>query len=127
MVVVEDVFWYLFYEFLFGLVVDDQKFMIWDICLNNIFKLSYLVDVYIVEVNCFFFNFYSEFIFVIGLVDKIVVLWDLRNLKFKLYFFELYKDEIFQVQWLFYNEIILVFSGIDCRLNVWDLSKIGEE
>lgn len=127
LVVVEDVVWYLLYELLFGFVVDDQKFMIWDIRFNIIFKLSYLVDVYIVEVNCFLFNFYSEFILVIGFVDKIVVLWDLCNLKLKFYIFEFYKDEIFQVYWFLYNEIILVLSGIDCCLNVWDLSKIGEE
>lgn len=55
----------------------------WDIRLNNIIKVSYIVDVYIVEVNCLFFNFYSEFILVIGLVDKVGYLY--RNFWLNLY------------------------------------------
>jgi WD40 repeat protein len=45
------------------------------------------------------------------LTRLILALWNLRNLKLKLYSFESHKDEIFQVQWSPHNEIILAFSG----------------
>ncbi|XP_044767701.1 histone-binding protein RBBP4-like [Neomonachus schauinslandi] len=126
--VVEDVSWHLLHESLFGSVADDQKLMIWDTHSNNSSKPSHSVDAYTAEVNSLSFNPYSEFILATGSADKIVALWDLRNLKLKLHSFESHKDEIlFQVQWLPHNETILVSSGTDRRLNVWNLSKIGEE
>uniref|UniRef100_A0A8C6R9U7 Histone-binding protein RBBP4-like N-terminal domain-containing protein n=1 Tax=Nannospalax galili TaxID=1026970 RepID=A0A8C6R9U7_NANGA len=111
--VVEDVSLYLLHES----VADDQKFMIWDSCSNNTSKPSHSVDAH-TAVNFLSFNLVT---------DKIVVLWDLRNLKLKLHSLELHKDEIFQSPWSPHNETILASSGTDHRLNIWDLSKIGEE
>uniref|UniRef100_A0A8C5NMD4 RB binding protein 7, chromatin remodeling factor n=1 Tax=Junco hyemalis TaxID=40217 RepID=A0A8C5NMD4_JUNHY len=125
--VVEDVAWHLLHESLFGSVADDQKLMIWDTRSNATSKLSHSVDAHTAEVNCLSFNPYSEFILATGSADKMVALWDLRNLKLKLHSFESHKDEIFQVYWSPHNETILASSGTDRRLNVWDLSKIGEE
>ncbi|KAM4905803.1 LOW QUALITY PROTEIN: histone-binding protein RBBP7 [Sylvia borin] len=122
--VVEDVAWHLRHESLFGSVADDQKLMIWDTRSNTTSKR---VDAHTAEVNCLSFNPYSEFILATGSADKTVTLWDLRNLKLKLYSFESHKDEIFQVHWSSHNETILASSGTDSCLNIWDLSKIGEE
>uniref|UniRef100_A0A2K6V8Q4 Histone-binding protein RBBP4-like N-terminal domain-containing protein n=1 Tax=Saimiri boliviensis boliviensis TaxID=39432 RepID=A0A2K6V8Q4_SAIBB len=125
--VLSDVSWQLLHESRFGSVADNQKLMIWDTHSNNTSKPSHSVDAHTAEVNCLFFNPYSEFILATGSADKTVALWDLRNLKLKLHSFESHKDEIFQVQWSPHNETILAFSGTDRRLNVWDLNKIGEE
>ncbi|ERE73720.1 histone-binding protein RBBP4-like protein [Cricetulus griseus] len=101
--------------------------MIWDTRSDNTSKPSHLVDAHAAGVNCLSFNPYSVFILATGSADKIVALWDLRNLKLKLHSFESHKDEIFQVQWSPYNETILASSGTDRRFNAWDLSKTGEE
>uniref|UniRef100_A0A2K6RTP4 Histone-binding protein RBBP4-like N-terminal domain-containing protein n=1 Tax=Rhinopithecus roxellana TaxID=61622 RepID=A0A2K6RTP4_RHIRO len=125
--VVEDVFWHLLHEPLFGSVADDQKLMIWDTRLKNTSKPSHSVDAHTAEVNYLSFSPYSEFTLATGSADKTVALWDLRNLKLKLHSFESHKDEIFQVQWSPHNETILASSGTNRILNVWDLSKIAEE
>ncbi|KAL4692535.1 hypothetical protein H8959_016345 [Pygathrix nigripes] len=125
--VVEDVFWHLLHEPLFGSVADDQKLTIWDTRLKNTSKPSHSVDAHTAEVNYLSFSPYSEFTLATGSADKTVALWDLRNLKLKLHSFESHKDEIFQVQWSPHNETILASSGTNRILNVWDLSKIAEE
>ncbi|XP_066427892.1 histone-binding protein RBBP7 [Molothrus aeneus] len=99
----------------------------WGTRSNATSKPSHSVDAHTAEVNCLSFNPYSEFILAIGSADKLVALWDLRNLKLKLHSFESHKDEIFQVYWSPHTETILASSGTDRRLNMWDLSKIGEE
>ncbi|XP_062344034.1 LOW QUALITY PROTEIN: histone-binding protein RBBP7 [Cinclus cinclus] len=118
--VVEDVAWHLLHESLFGSMADVQKLIVWDTGSNPMSKPSHSVDAYTAEVNCLSFSPYSEFILAAGSADKMVALWDLRNIKLKLHSFESHKDEIFQVHWS-HNETILA------SYNLLSYSKIGEE
>ncbi|TRZ26444.1 hypothetical protein HGM15179_000601 [Zosterops borbonicus] len=89
--VVEDVAWHLLHESL----------DLWGTRSNATSKPSHSVDAHTAKVNCLSFSPYSKFILATGSADKTVALWDLRNLKLKLLFFESHKDEIFQVGKLF--------------------------
>uniref|UniRef100_A0A8C2UPE4 Histone-binding protein RBBP7-like n=1 Tax=Chinchilla lanigera TaxID=34839 RepID=A0A8C2UPE4_CHILA len=125
--VVGDVACHLLHESLFGSVSDDQKFIIWDTRSNTTSKPSHVVDAHTTKANFLPFNPYSEFILATGSADTMVALWDLHNLKLKLYTFKSHKDEIFQVHWSPHRETILASSGTNRHLNVWDLSKIREQ
>uniref|UniRef100_A0A2K6ETT7 Histone-binding protein RBBP4-like N-terminal domain-containing protein n=1 Tax=Propithecus coquereli TaxID=379532 RepID=A0A2K6ETT7_PROCO len=115
--VVEDVAWSLLHESLFGSVTNDQKLIIWDTRSSTTSKSSHLVDVHTAEVNCLELNPCGEFILATSSADKIIALWDLRNLILKLHTFEFHEDEVFQVHWSPHNETIQCVG----------LSKIGEE
>jgi histone-binding protein RBBP4 len=79
------------------------------------------------EVNCVAFSPFSEYLVATGAADKVVNLWDMRNMKAKLHSFEGHNDEVYQIQWSPHNETILGSCSADRRLHVWDLSKIGDE
>jgi len=125
--VVEDVCWHMHSEQWFGSVGDDKMMMIWDTRNNNTAKPAHSVAAHQAEINCIHFNPKNEFTILTGAADKVVALWDLRNLSKKLHEFQGHTAEIIQVRWAPFNESIFASCGADRRCHIWDLSKIGEE
>ena len=82
--IVEDVQWHCLHDSLFGSASDDCTAMIWDTRVNSATP-RHTIKAHSAEVNCLSFNPYSEFTLATGSADTTVALWDLRNLKLKLY------------------------------------------
>lgn len=59
--------------------------------------------------------------------DKVVSLWDKRNLKYNIHEVNDHLGEIYCLEWSPHRAGILATSGVDRRVFVWDFSKIGEE
>jgi len=78
------------------------------------------------EINCISFNPFGENTFATGSTDKLVNIWDVRNLKEKVHSLVGHNDQIYQVQWSPFSENILGSCGQDRRLCVWDMSRIGK-
>ena len=124
--VVEDVAWHMHYANLFGSVGDDSAVMIWDP--RDSAKAKHVVaNAHDSEVNCLSFNPFSEYLLATGGADKMVNLWDLRNLNQKLHSFEGHNEGVYQVSWAPFNETILASSSSDRRVHIYDLSRIGDE
>ena len=84
-------------------------------------------DAHAAEINCLSFNPNNEFLLATGGADKVVALWDLRNLARSLHKFEGHKQEILQVAWAPFTESIVASSSADRRIHIWDLARIGQE
>ena len=79
--VVEDVEWHKQYPYMFGSVGDDGKLLLWDVRENNNTAAHTVDSAHTKDVNCLDFNPFNEFLLVTGGSDKVIALWDLRNLK----------------------------------------------
>jgi WD40 repeat protein len=73
------------------------------------------------------FNPFSEFLLATGGTDRVVKLWDSRDLRQAVHTFVGHEDDVLGVQWSPFNEAMLASSSADRRINVWDASLIGEE
>lgn len=124
--VVEDVAWHVHYANLFGSCGDDSAVMLWDPRDSGKPKHT-VANAHESEVNCLSFNPFSEFLMATGGADKLVNLWDLRNLNQKLHSFEGHNEGVYQVSWAPFNETILASSSSDRRVHIYDLSRIGDE
>lgn len=123
---VEDVDWHRHCEHMFGSVGDDSKLMLWDVR-DSSAAPTHNIDAHEGDANCLSFNPYSEFLLATGGADKVVKLWDLRNLKEPIHNFEGHEEGVYQVSWAPFNETLLASSGRDRRVHIWDMSKIGVE
>jgi histone-binding protein RBBP4 len=121
--VVEDVAWHNHHEAYLGSVGDDKRFVLWDVRQPTPVQS---IEAHSAEVYTVAFNPFSEWIFCTGGGDRVVVLWDLRNLKTKLHTFVSHTSEVFQVHWAPFNETILASCAGDRRIHIWDVSKIKE-
>lgn len=77
--VVEDVAWHTKDANMMGSVGDDRCIMLWDIRQPK--PLHVIKDAHSGDINSIAFNPLNEFLFATGSADKIVALWDMRNLK----------------------------------------------
>lgn len=125
--VVEDVTWHTLHDNEFASVGDDHCLRIWDTRRNDYTQSVQKVQASTREVNCVQFSPFSEFILATGGADKLVKLWDTRNLKSELHCFDNHKDEVFNLNWSPHEETVLASSGADRRLCLWDLNKIGDD
>jgi WD40 repeat protein len=73
------------------------------------------------------FNPFSEFLLLTGGTDKLVKMWDTRDLTQPVHTFEGHEDDVTGVQWAPFNEAMLASSSADRRINIWDASLIGTE
>ncbi|PRP85285.1 WD-40 repeat-containing protein [Planoprotostelium fungivorum] len=119
--VVEDVAWNSHHEHIFGTVGDDRQLIIRQP------NYTHKIAAHKLEVNCLSFNPFSEFLLATGSCDKVVSLWDMRNLTGNIHSLQGHMDDVFQVQWSPSNETVIASSGSDRRIRIWDLSKIGAE
>lgn len=125
--VVEDVDCHKHHPHLFGSVGDDSKLLIWDSRNSSNSPAHEALQAHNGDINCLSFNPFSEFLLATGGSDKVVNLWDIRNLSTKVHSFEGHNAGVYQVNWAPFNETILGSSSADRRLHIWDLSRIGEE
>ena len=79
------------------------------------------------EINCLSWSPYNENLIVTGGGDKLVSLWDIRNLSSKLHVLEGHTSEVYQVEWMPQSEVHLGSCSADRRVMLWDLSQIGIE
>jgi histone-binding protein RBBP4 len=55
-----------------------------------------------------------------------VALWDIRNLKQRLYSFDFHRDEVMQVQWSPHKGPMFASAGKDRRVMVWNMENISQ-
>ena len=72
------------------------------------------------------YNKFEENILATSSVDKTIAIWDLRNLKSKLFSIVGHKDEVSNVKFSKFHSNLLASSSNDRRINVWDLSRIDK-
>ena len=103
-----------------------QLFLVWD--KRDASKPSNKVEeAHSAEINCLSFNPNNEFLVATGGADKVVALWDMRNMNKPLHRFEGHTDEILQLSWAPFTESIFASSSADRRVHIWDLARIGRE
>ena len=127
--VVEDVDWHNFDVNMIGSCGDDGNICLWDI------RKDPTVPIHVVnnahgpggDVNGMEFHLANEFLFATGGSDKVVKLWDVRNLKSPLQTLEGHTDQVFTVRWSPFDESLLASCSADRRIALWDLSRIGCE
>ncbi len=72
-----------------------QIFMVWDV--RQSAHTQKVENAHAAEINCLSFNPNNEFLLATGGADRVVALWDMRNMTKPLHRFEGHKDEILQV------------------------------
>jgi histone-binding protein RBBP4 len=78
-------------ENIFGSAGDDKKMMIYDIREEHpIFS----VDAHSLALNCLDFNFFNKNLIITSSNDKLIALWDMRNLSRKLHTFDQHTKEV---------------------------------
>jgi len=60
-----------------------------------------------------------------GSADRSVAVWDIRNVRSKLFSLRQHKDEVNQVKFSRMQSNLLASSSTDRRIMVWDLSRFG--
>ena len=117
---------------IFGSVGDDKRLIIYDIRQENpIFN----IEGHQLEINSLDFNFFNKNLVITSSNDKIVALWDMRNLSRRLHTFDQHSKEVkinflikvITCKWSPKIESLFFSSSNDRRINIWDLSKIGVE
>jgi histone-binding protein RBBP4 len=63
---------------------------------------------------------------VTGSADRSVAVWDIRNIKCKLFSLRHHKEEVNQVKFSPMHGNLLASSSADRRVNIWDLSRIDK-
>ncbi|CAJ0912766.1 13018_t:CDS:2, partial [Entrophospora sp. SA101] len=79
------------------------------------------------ELTTLAFNPINEVVLVTGSADKNLNLWDIRNLKIKLYTLKNHESNIVDVKWSPHDENILASASADKKVNLWNINKIGAE
>lgn len=123
---VEDVAWHPLHEGIFGSVGDDCRMIIWD-CRKGPNQSVNSIKAHTGNANCISFSPFSDTVLATAGADKVVNLWDLRNLNTKLHTLVGHTNEIRSLSWSPTESTILASSGLDRRVNLWDISRIGEE
>jgi histone-binding protein RBBP4 len=127
--IVEDVDWHNFDVNMIGSCGDDGNICLWDI------RKDPTVPIHVIsnahghgeDVNGMEFHLTNEFLFATGGSDKVVKLWDVRNLKSPLQTLEGHTDQVYTVHWSPFDESLLASCSADRRIALWDLSRIGCE
>ena len=125
--VVEDVAWHRQHKEIFASVGDDRLLCLWDarVASSGVPRLS--VVAHTGDAMSVSFNPFSEFLLLTGGTDKLVKMWDTRDLTQPVHTFEGHEDDVTGVQWAPFNEAMLASSSADRRINIWDASLIGTE
>jgi len=123
---VEDVAWSYRNPNLMASVSDDHSLRIWNYKQAGK-PVHEIPEAHKAEVNCVSFSPFSEHLLVTGGADKLVGLWDMRNLSQKLHSLEGHNGPIYQVEWSPHSEVHLASGAEDRRVMIWDLSQIGME
>jgi len=122
--VVEDVSWHKQDVNIFGSVGDDWKLKLWD---QRQTKSVYSVDAHTEEILCLDFSPFNSNLVLTGSVDKVVSLWDWRNLKTSLHQFKHHSEEITCVKFNPHHENLFASGSSDWRIIIWDVAWIGME
>lgn len=73
------------------------------------------------------FSPFDENLMVTGSVDRSVAVWDVRNMKTKLFSLRQHRDDVNQVKFSRQACNLIASGGSDRRVMIWDLSKVGQE
>ncbi|CAJ0751034.1 7351_t:CDS:10 [Entrophospora sp. SA101] len=121
---IQDVEWHAFNPNMFGSVDHDRNLLIWDSrCSCPVGS----VQAHEKELTTLAFNPINEVVLVTGSADKNLNLWDIRNLKIKLYTLKNHESNIVDVKWSPHDENILASASADKKVNLWNINKIGAE
>jgi histone-binding protein RBBP4 len=125
--VVEDVSWHRQHKDIFASVGDDRLLCLWDARVASSGAPRLSVVAHAGDAMSVSFNPFSEFLLLTGGTDKLVKMWDTRDLSQPVHTFEGHEDDVTGVQWAPFNEAMLASSSADRRINIWDASLIGTE
>lgn len=70
---------------------------------------------------------FDEFLMITGSADSTVAVWDMRNVKTKLFSLRAHTKDVNNVRFSKMQSNLLASSSHDRRVMIWDLSKIGKE
>ena len=124
---VEDLSWHRRSANVFASVSDDKTLRIWDRKSGTGLPFHVVDGAHKGEVNCVSFSPFNEYLLITGGADKVIGLWDMRNLSKKLHTLESHSDAVYQCDWSPHSEVHLATGGADRRVMIWDLSLIGNE
>jgi histone-binding protein RBBP4 len=122
--IVEDVCWSRHQPTLFASVGDDRKLILADIRQDKVINN---IEAHSQEVNSVDFNHFNEFLILTASNDKLIALWDIRNLSVKINTFDHHKNDVVSARWNPNLETIFASSSADRRVNIWDISKLGSQ
>jgi histone-binding protein RBBP4 len=125
--IVNDVEYHPVHASLIGTVSDDRTLQILDVRQESTTRAVVSTDAHDGEANTIAFNPASDFVLATGGGDKMINLWDLRNLKESLHQLIGHGDAVTSLAWHPTEEAILGSGSYDRRVIFWDLSKVGEE
>ena len=69
---------------------------------------------------------FDQYLMVTGSADTTVAVWDMRNLKSKLFSLKGHTKDVNNVRFSKMQSNLLASSGHDRRIMVWDLSRVGK-
>ncbi|KAJ0024636.1 hypothetical protein Pint_06720 [Pistacia integerrima] len=124
---VQDVAWHVKNEHLLGSVGSDKYLSIWDLRQSVQNNPVQSVVAHRDEVTSLSFNPFDEWTLATGSADKMVKVFDLRNIYRARYRFTDHRKVVNQVEWSPKNRNLLASFCADRKLIIWDLSRIGTE
>lgn len=89
-------------------------------------KPASIVEAHTSEILSLDYNKFEENLLATSSVDKSIAIWDLRNLKCKLFSLRGHKDEVTSVKFSKFHSNLLASSSNDRKINIWDLSRIDK-
>ena len=119
---IEDVCFHKVYDYLLGSVGDDKMCFLYDTRQRD--HITKVVG-HEAEVNSIDFNPTNPFIFLTGSSDKSILLWDIRNTKYKMHSFIHHEGNVMNVKWNNKKSNIFASLGEDKKILLWDLLQIG--
>ncbi|KAL9179999.1 hypothetical protein ACHAXT_007969 [Thalassiosira profunda] len=126
--IVEDVDWHNRDANMVGSCGDDRMVCLWDCRAGKRDKPVHVVrEAHAGDVNGMEFHPLNEFYLATGGSDKVVKVWDMRNLKSPLQTLEGHENQVFAVRWSPLNDSVLASCSADRRIALWDLSRVGAE
>lgn len=123
---VEDVAFSPDHDKIFASVGDDFRMILWDGRLGPEQKTN-SVQAHSGNANCVEFCPFGNNLIATAGADKIVNVWDMRNLKQKLHSLLGHQEEIRTLRWSPTSPTVLGTSSLDRQIIVWDTLRIGQE
>ncbi len=111
-----------------GTVSDDLTLQIIDVRRSDTTRAAVVArDGHSDAINALSFNPRMEYLIATASADKTIGIWDMRNLKSKIYTLEGHNDAVTSLSWHPIEPGFLGSGGYDRRVIFWDLSRTGDE
>lgn len=103
-------------------MADDGKLSIWDFRTG---KSETQVKASEKELNCCAVNPDNRSLILTGGDDTHIRIWDIRNPKQKLHYFDDHEGSILSLQWSPHTPSIFASGSQDKKVKIWDMLRVG--